>query len=196
MKNWRMTVVVVVVAGLAGCARYEYDVIKPVISPGRVGEKDDVVIDGEVVRYRIRTVDGRLVVRVFNSGTENVELVGVRSTVVDPTGQSRAIRSQLIPPGAFAKLILPPVRPEFVSDGGVRLGTSSGGDGGGYGPGAGQGEFGYGVEPDRPREFRLRDGGEVYWDWKGETEARVILLLKVGGREVGQELIFGRRRVQ
>jgi uncharacterized membrane protein YkgB len=65
MKNWRMTVVVVVVAGLAGCARYEYDVIKPVISPGRVGEKDDVVIDGEVVRYRIRTVDGRLVVRDF-----------------------------------------------------------------------------------------------------------------------------------
>lgn len=207
---------------LTGCTTYEYDVLQA-RAPGvtipppmtgnepsnRAGTKDDLIIDIDPIRYYCRSVDNRLVIRAFNRSADTVQLVGVRSAVVDPSGQARPIRSQSIPPGAFVKLILPPVRPEFVSDGGVRIGG-----GYGYGPGLSRSEFGVGYYDgyEGPARYTLRDAGDVYWDWKSETEAKLILVYTRGATlpsaspatmpsEAGQgefthELLFGRRKAK
>jgi hypothetical protein len=92
-------------------------------------------------------------------------------------------------------MILPPVRPEFVSDGGPRVVG-----GYGYGPGLSRREFGYGYYDDyyAPTRYTLRDAGQVYWDWKGESEAKVILVYTRGNNptEFTHELLFGRRKVK
>lgn len=181
-------------ASLTGCAQYEFDVIKPPLAPGeqRIGTKDDVVFEIEPIRYRMRTVENRLVIRAFNPNAEPVELVGSQSAVVDPTGQSRPVKGQVLPPGAFVKLILPPMPPEYVSDDGVRVGGMGGA---GYGPAVGRAEFGLGGY-DQAAEYTLRDGGQVYWDWDGETEVRVVLVFKMGEKTFNHELQFGKRKVK
>jgi hypothetical protein len=189
--RWVRAGAVALVLGVSGCTNYVYDVVKPTIETPVVGKVDDVVFTAEPVRYRMRVVDNRLVIRVFNATMEPVELVGTRSAIVDPSGQSRPVRGQTIPPGAFAKLILPPIRPEFVSDTGFRLESSSGG----YGPGLGRSEFGY-DSPGVPTEYRLRDGGEFYWEWTGDGPARVILVFVHEGKETTQELVFSRRKAE
>lgn len=209
-----MIVLGLALAGVsAGCTRYEYDVQQPrvvrlgqesalltrVAGPGEAGEvarareKEELVVGFEPMRYRFTVVENRLVMQAFNPTSEVVQLVGVRSVVTDPTGQARPVRSQPIPPGAFVKFVLPPVRPEFVGRGGpVTVGMR-----GGYGPGMGRGDFGYGGTYDEPTSYSLRDGGEIYWDWKGVTgEARVTLVFERGGKEFTHEFVFGRREAE
>lgn len=179
-----------------GCTRYEYDVISPRTGPELLtaGTEDDVVLDLAPLRYRLRTVENRLVVRIFNPTAERLVLVGAKSSVIDPEGQARPVRTQALPPGAHLKLILPPVRPQYVASGG---GSGVGVRGGGAyaGPGMGRGEFGLGY--DEPTVYTLRDGGEVYWDWRGETQAKLSLVFaREGGEEFGQEVVLGKRKAK
>lgn len=155
---------------LPACARYEYDLVQPRVEQPRIGTKDDLLLDLTPVRYHLLTVDNRLTLRAFNSSPGTLELVGVRSSVVDPTGQARPISSQPIPSGAFVKLIMPPIRPEFVSDSGSRVYY-------GYGPGLSRSEYGFGYD-EPPTRYTLRDGNQNYWDWKGETPITLTLVYK------------------
>jgi hypothetical protein len=66
-----------------------------------------VVFRVDPLEYSMRTVDNRLVVRVFNPTDDAIELVGPRCSVVDPDGQSHPLRTQSIAPGSFIKLIFP-----------------------------------------------------------------------------------------
>lgn len=182
---WRTLLVLVM--GLVGvsCARYEYDLLRPEDRQSHIGVKDEVTVEEPPLRFRMVTVDNRLVVRVYNMTEKPIQLVGVKSFVVDPAGQSRAVKSQVIPGGAFVKFVLPPVRPEFVGQGGQRIV--------GYGPGLGRGEFGFGY--DEPERYTLVDGGEVYWNWEGEGSATMTLVFEVEKKELTQSFTFGRRRM-
>lgn len=182
----RSSLFLALVLTTVGCAHYEYDVLQPHLKDNRVGTKEDLTVAIDPLRYELRSVDNRLVVRIGNPTSEVIEVVGVRSAVVDPAGQARPVRSQPIPPGAFMKLILPPVRPEYVASGGPRLGYS-----GGIGPR----EFGY-TQWDPPVEYTLRDGGETYWDWRGETNATLTLVFKQAGKEFTHTLAFSRVKVK
>src|SRR5687768_17048777 len=100
------------------CARYEYDVVAPPQAAGHVGTKDDHRFALDPLEYRLRTVDNRLVMRVYNPTEASVTLLGARSTVVDPDGQSRPLQTQTIAPGGtFIKLIFPPPRPRYYRGG-------------------------------------------------------------------------------
>src|SRR5689334_3077186 len=84
-----------------GCAKYEYNLVRPEELTRHIGSSVDAVVTIDPLEYRMRSVDNRLVVRIFNHTEESIELLGPRSAAVDPNAQSHPIHGQTIPPGAF-----------------------------------------------------------------------------------------------
>ena len=189
-----------------GCARYEYDLVEPRELTRHVGRDVDQAVEIEPFTYRLRSVDNRLVMRIYNNSEESIELLGDKSSVVDPNGQSHPLRSQAIAPRSFVKLIFPPPRPR-VYDSGPTFGV-----GVGYGmrvdalPGPPPASL-----PDR-RDFHTHENAwnpyfrhepqylaavvdendSYYWDWKGQGEARVNLVYRRGDSELRQSFVFRR----
>ena len=195
---------VFVAACATGCARYEYDLVEPSEHAGHVGASLDKSVTIEPLTYRLRSVDNRLVIRVFNDTDDAIELLGARSSVVDPNGQSHPLRGQTMAPKSFIKLILPPPRPR-VYDTGPTFGV-----GVGYGvhssiaPAPSDGlpdrrEFHKHHnewEPyfrDEPQYIAVVDDSDVYyWDWKGGGDARVHLVYRRGDSEIRHSFVFRR----
>jgi hypothetical protein len=150
-----------------------------------IGRNVDQAVEIEPLTYRFRSVDNRLVIRVYNNTDDTIELLGDRSTVVDPNGQSHPLRSQSIAPRAFIKVVLPPPRP-VVYDRGPTFGV-----GVGYGIHSSVVPAPHDGLPDRrsfhthhnqwepyfrdqPNYIAVYDESDAfYWDWKGaERELR------------------------
>ena len=171
------------------CARYEYDVVSPPHAAGHVGRKADHTFALDPLEYKLRTVDNRLVVRVYNPTSEDVTLLGGRSAAVDPDGQSHPLITQTIAPGgSFIKLIIPPPRPRVYGGGST------------FGIGVGVGSYphhhhhhdrssiDHWPDDDGPRYMTVYDDSDTYyWDWKGEGQARLNLVYARGGAERGAE---------
>ena len=174
----------VTLIGGVGCARYEYDVVSPPQAAGHVGTKSDHTFALDPLEYRLRTLDNRLVLRVYNPTGENVTLLGARSTVVDPDGQSHPLVTQTIAPGgSFIKLILPPPRPRVYRGGptfGIGVGTRVGSAArrrGYYGYGGAYDAFDDWPYDGGPRYMTVYDETDTYyWDWKGEGQVRLNLV--------------------
>jgi hypothetical protein len=178
---------------LGGCARYEYDLIQPAEHARHIGTRIDQVVVLDPLEYRLQSMDNRLVMRVFNPTDDPIELLGVRSSAVDPDGQSHPLRSQTIAPQSFIKLIFPPPRPR-VYDHGSSFG---------FGVGIHSSSYPYyhhhnrchfhDVAYDVPRYFAVYDESDSYfWDWKGTGEARIILVFRRGESELKHEFTFRR----
>jgi hypothetical protein len=156
---------------LGGCTRYEYDLLEPADRPTRIGRSGDVVIPIEPLEYHLRTVDGRLMMRIFNRSEDPIQLIGAASTAVDPKGQSHPLPSFTIAPGSFGKLIFPPPRPR-IERGGPSFGV-------GVGVGVSSARHpahrhGY-LHSDREPRYLVvyDDASALYWDWQGETTAKI-----------------------
>jgi hypothetical protein len=194
-----------IVSGAGGCARYEYDLVEPREMTRHVGRSVDAVVEIDPFTYRLRSIDNRLVMRVYNNTDESIELLGDKSTVVDPDGQSHPLRSQAIAPKSFIKLIFPPPRPQ-VYDSSPTFGV-----GVGYGmrvdaiPGPppdglpDRSDFHTHYpqwEPyfrDEPQYISVVDESNTYyWDWKGVGESRINLVYRRGDSELRQGFVFRR----
>ena len=192
------------VGPLAGCARYEFDVVGPPEFAQHVGTTEWGSAVREPIEYRFITVEGRLVVQVYNRAAGAIRLAGDRSVVVGPDGQSHPIQPQTIAPGSFVKLILPPLPPRLERTGpgvgfGVGIGLGSAGgrrsydalgyDGLGYG--------GAGGLYDEPRYYAVIDPNDgAVWPWDGEGEARLTLPFGAAdGTTFTHEFRLGRRKV-
>jgi hypothetical protein len=193
MRVAPLLLTVALAATTVGCARYEYDLVQPPELTRHIGTKVDQVVAVEPLEYRLRTADNRLVMRVFNPTTQPIELLGPRSSVVDPQGQSHPLRSQSIAPQSFIKLIFPPLRPRLYDAGptfGVGVGVYSGG--------ARHRHRRFIDDPypaayDAPRYVAVYDEGDTYyWDWSGTGEARINLAYRQGDREFRHEFTFRR----
>jgi hypothetical protein len=179
---------------MCGCAHYEYDVVRPPDLTGHVGAKADAILHLDPLEYRLRTVESRLVMRIFNPSAEPITLRGDRSVIVDPNGQSHPLRSQTIAPGSYIKLILPPFRPRIEN----------------YGPSFGIG-MGVGVARvnhrhyflaptapgDVPRYFDLYDDANAFfWEWPGETNVQITLVYqRSADKEFTHVFEFHRRKM-
>lgn len=177
---------------MAGCAQYEFDVAQPVDHRAHVGTKDDLIVQLDPLQYRFRSVEGRLVVRVYNPTPDAIQLLGERSYVVAPDGQSRPLKPMAIAPGSFIKIILPPVRPVSYRTGpsfGIGVGTT-------VGRRHGDGFGGVGYEDEPVYAYTEDDGGIVYWDWDGEGEARVTLVYQRGNAGTFEDKwVFARKKM-
>ena len=195
---------VFVVAAGGGCARYEYDLVEPREHTRHIGREVDQAVEIDPLTYRLRSVDNRLVMRVYNNTDESIELLGDKSTVVDPEGQSHPLLSQSIAPRSFIKLIIPPPRPQ-VYDHGPTFGV-----GVGYGIHSSVVPTPHDGLPDRrlfhthhnawepyfrdsPQYFTVYDESDTfYWNWKGTGEARVNLVYRRGDSELRHAFVFRR----
>src|SRR6266498_3521198 len=69
---------------LPSCARYEYNLTQPPDLASHIGSQTDHVLSRNPLEYRFRSVDNRLVMRIFNRVDQPIQLLGDRSTVVSP----------------------------------------------------------------------------------------------------------------
>lgn len=174
-----------------GCAKYEYDLLGPPDLRTHIGTKTDAVSEVEPLVYRWRTVDSRLVVRAFNPTADPIQLLGEKSTVVAPGGESHPLRGQTIAPQSHAKLILPPRRPRVYNRGptfGVGVGMHVDARDRGF----------PNPDPldDQPRYLAVYDDDNaIYWEWNGETEIRLSLVYLAGEESIRHEFVIRRRKM-
>lgn len=186
----------ITIAALVGCTRYEFDVVQPSDQRQHVGRKTDVVVKIDPLEYRLRSVEGRLVLHVRNQTDAAVQLDGERSAVVDTEGQSHPLRSQTIASGSFIKLIIPPLRP--------RVGRPGPTFGVGIGVGASRHD-GYRGRPhpshdpflDEPMYMTVYDDSDAYyWDLQGEGQVRLELVYRRGDETINHRLELSRRKIK
>ena len=109
----------------------------------------------------------------------------VRLTIVDPLGQTRAIATQLIPPGAFTKLILPPLRDAPPAGPAFQFGI---------------GVLAAGSPPavsDAPRSAAMLDVGRAqdYWEWDDAKPIRLVLTFKQKDQTTRHEFTLRRTKL-
>jgi hypothetical protein len=182
------------IAFLTGCARYEFEMIEP--APAlHVGERDERIIKIDPLEYHLRAVEGRLVMQIFNPTDDPITLLGDRTYVIAPSGQSHPVRGQTIAQHSFIKLILPPMRPYYREDGphfaiGVGIGRA-------YGPWPYHGYPYYynSYYYDEPRYIAYYDPADAtYWNWPAEWNATVHLQFQRDTATFAQEFVFQRQR--
>jgi hypothetical protein len=173
---------------LCGC-QYDFAIVQPPNIGGVIGSKTPLVVALAPVEYRFQASEGRLVMEVYNKGTDALEIDGQRSSVVDPSGLTHSIRGQLIPAGAFAKIILPPMRYDPGPEGLFHFGVwadASGTDGSGA-----NGSAGPTTQPLYLGELDNPDD----WDWHGETNIRVELTIERGTETFVHDFEFHRHKL-
>ena len=165
--------VVIALATLVGCARYEFDLQRPTELAQHIGDKTPTSIELAPIRYQLQSAEGRLVMMIHNTDGQPITLRGDQSYVVAPSGQSHPLRTQTIAPGSYIKLILPPFRPRSDREGPVI--------GFGFGTVIGSANepspmpAGIGKTLTAPVYLRIDESDATYWEWEGQTEATISL---------------------
>jgi hypothetical protein len=185
-------------AGLSGCAHYEYDIVRPPDLSQHVGAKSPVHFPLGDLEYGLQSYDNHLVMLITNRANEPVKLLGGDSYAIDPKGESHPLADRVIPPGNHAKLILPPP-PTQVRETGPHFG---------FGVGVGVAHSGHpyyshsvygaaGVYDDPgPRYYSVYDASDAtFWQWEGETEARLVLAFEKGKERFTDEFVFRRKKM-
>lgn len=175
----------------SGCTNYEYDLVRPTELATHISKKAESSFERDPFEYRMRAVEDRLVINIKNKTDDPIQLLGDRSSVVDPGGQSHPLRSQTMAANSFIKLILPPPRPTVRQTGptfGIGVGTRIG-DRRGYNDSIdGFNDPFY----DEPRYMVLIDDDAMYWSWRGEGDVRLLLMFQRGDQTFSQEFVIRR----
>src|SRR4051812_27378312 len=108
-----------------GCTRYEYDITQPADLATHIG-KNEVTVPREPFRYRMQVVENHLIMMIDNPTNDSFQLLGEQSSVVDPTGQSHPLRTVVMAPNSFIKLIFPLERPRYYYPSGPTFGIGVG----------------------------------------------------------------------
>lgn len=177
---------IVLLCGSVGCARYEYNITEPPDLAQHIGRQPVALRRGPLA-YHLQSYENRLVLRVENVTARPVQVLGDRSWIVTPEGESRPLGSQAIAPSAHVKLVLPPLARRVV-----RSGPSLGF---GFGIGSG-GRVGTGIGIGAP----LGGGGYVYdederWDWPAGRTVRLHLVGEHDGAEFSHDFTIDRQRM-
>ena len=90
--------------------------VQPGQSPQLIGEQPVTVVY-EPLRYHVSRHDEQLVLQIENPTANPVNLVGQKSYVVDPAGESRPIRGRSIAPHSYVQMRLPPTRQTMTTYG-------------------------------------------------------------------------------
>ena len=150
-----------ILIALAGCTRYQYEVVQPPRFSQRITSTESRVEVGPLV-YGMLVKENRLVVLVHNNSGQPITLLGNKSVVVDPKLASHPLRTQTIAPNSYIKLILPPLRPRFEQNPTFQFGVGT--------------SVGAVTPPARPLYLDVyEDTDPFYWDWDGATQIRLTL---------------------
>lgn len=185
------TVIVLFAAGslfLTGCSTYQYRVVQPTTGAPPVASQS-VSVHYDPLEYTLSRDHDRLVLQINNPTDDKIVLVGNRSFVVDPNGESHPMRDRVLAPRSFAKLALPPMPftyayPDYFA----------------YGPGWGWFYAGSWYDPFwgpgwwGPPPLTYRQVLTSYdWHWK-EGPARLRLMYDHGGKTFEHDFEFVREK--
>ncbi len=170
---------------LGGCSHFEFDLTQPADLAVHIGSASPTRLSVPPMEYRLQASEGRLVMEIHNNGSDAVELLGARSTLVDPDKQSHPLVSQTIAPGSYIKLLLPPYPPND-NDTGPRIGI---------GFGARYGRAGLPAMRE-PMTLDVSPGEtNVYWDWNGESDVKLTLVFAHADQSFSQAFTFHKRKM-
>jgi hypothetical protein len=93
---------------LSGCQTYVYRVVQP---PGITQPVTDkpVTLRYDPLEYQLVGYKDRLAMRISNPTDDRIVLLGDRSYVVDPLGESHPLRTHILGPHSFTRMLLPPI---------------------------------------------------------------------------------------
>jgi hypothetical protein len=172
-----------------GCATYEFDILQPPTQNRRISTDSENRLAIDPLEYRLRASEGRLIMLIFNPTGDTIELLGSKSSVVDPSGQSHPLRDRAIAGDSFIKEILPPYRPHLVepepSYGVAVNGMVGAADQPGYVRPRGYGAYPSGLDA-------YDDASAYFWDWDDQTDVRMNLVFDRSGKTFEQSLVFHR----
>ncbi len=164
-----------------GCTHYDYDIVDPPDAARHVGPDQWVDVPFPPLVYHFITEDNYLICRIENSSDAAIQLLGDRSVVVSPDGQSHPLRSETIAGHSFIKLVFPPLQPRIER----------------YGPSIG---FGVGYRADartcsEPSYLDLYvDDAPYYWSFHGEGTFRITFVFRSDQRTIEQHFTIGRQK--
>lgn len=168
----------------AGCASYEVRLTQPAEAAAKL-ESQELSFEKPPLEFRINDLKDRVGLRIINNADDAVTLVGEKSYVVDPSGQSRTIGGGTIAPHSFLALSVPPVHREYRDRSGFGLGIGGGSGGGFAGVGVGH---------------SWDEGGDPTVTYKAfpweQGEVRVHLAFQRGESTSAQDFTFDREKVQ
>ncbi|HEX4055589.1 MAG TPA: hypothetical protein VHX86_15095 [Tepidisphaeraceae bacterium] len=173
------------VLSAAGCAQYGFDIRGDGGQQAlHVGTSPDTLLADDPLRYRMRALDGRLIIWIANPTPDPIELLGDKSSITDPDGIDHPLHDQIIAPLSSIKEVLPPLENSAEN------------------PAPGPPEpvnpyqrSGFIPTPDlgaaTPTEANSRDDLYV-WQWDDESEIRLDLIFQQGQRRFEQRFIIRR----
>lgn len=179
-RNFRWLALPLMACMLGGCAHYRFDIVSPENLRRPIPQDSTLVIRLSPMEYRMQAVENHLVIRVFNISSDPIRFLGDQSTIVDPGGQSHAMYGQAIAPGAYMKLILPPMV-EYVA----YYPYTTVGVGFGYGwhhrfYGGWHGAYWYDPLWDEPAYVPAYEPNQPYWRWYGPGDVKLMLTFQHG----------------
>lgn len=95
------------VMALTGCAHYQYSLLQPGNAP-QVAGKQPLRVDYPPLLYQMAERSDRLAIQINNSTDTQVTLLGNRSYIVTPRGETRPVAGAVIAPHSFIGIVLPP----------------------------------------------------------------------------------------
>jgi hypothetical protein len=172
---------------LGGCAQYGFDIRGEGGTPAlHVGTSQDTALADDPLRYRFRSVDGRLVMWINNPTADPIELLGDKSRVTDPDDIDHPLHSQIIAPGSSIKEVLPPL--ESFSQEPAPSPPQ---------PGNPYGQSGFIATPDvgNVTPAGPGPGGSDYlWQWDDDSDIRLDLVFLQNQAQIEQRFIIHRAR--
>src|SRR5947207_7371924 len=93
---------------LTGCQTYTYRVAQPPGITQLVTDKP-VLLRHDPLEYELVRYKDRLSMRITNPTDDRIVLLGDRSYIVDPAGESHPLRTHILGPHSFTGLLLPPL---------------------------------------------------------------------------------------
>lgn len=114
----------IITAASAGCAKYQYAIIEPADLAQPIPRTAQAAVQVDPLGYEFVDLGHQLGVRIFNDADEPITLLGERSYVVDPEGQSHPLRGGTIAPSSYAAFTIPAMA--RIHHGGPRIGIGIG----------------------------------------------------------------------
>ena len=176
---------------MTGCAKYEYDLVQPPDLARHIGPKWEN-LRLPPLEYHFRTVETRLVLHIENPTPDPIRIVGDRSYIITPGGQSHPQPSQTIAPESYVRLILPPMRGVY------RTGPAIGF---GFGYASGYRHRGYfgGYRPwlyDEPAYYAVYDDNDnTYWTWEDESDVKLHLTFERAAETFSADFTLHRKKM-
>jgi len=175
-----------------GCKTYQYRIVQPPAAPAVVADQP-VTVRLDPLEYHLARVHDRLGVTVSNPTDDRLTLLGNRSYVVDPRGESHPLRGQVLAPHSFARLFLPPAPLTYAYPDYYPWAWGGGWGWGPYYPYWGPYYSGYYWWPPTVSYYQIIT--EYDWDWH-TGPARLRLTFDRNGRTFEHDFEFIREPVK